>query len=205
MFKKKTNKLKLHVGCGEVYLKDYVNVDVVGDLAADNQELAAEKTTDLNNYYKRQFSHKLEGLDKNGRNVVDVRADIRKLDMFDNGTVDEILAVNVIDHIGLNELSQVIARWRSLLKPEGQLIIDVGDAKLNAKAVLDANSREELEWALRYVYCHGRDEHDSHHWGYTSEYLKDLMQDWGFKEVWSRDDFIIHAYPNFQSCFQKIN
>jgi len=27
------------------------------------------------------------------------------------------------------------------------------------------------------------------------------MAEWGFAQLWTRDDYIDHVYPSFQSCF----
>jgi hypothetical protein len=73
----------------------------------------------------------------------------------------------------------------------------------NAELLVAATDRDQLEWALRLMYCHSRDPYDSHHWGYTPEYLEELMAEWGFAQVWTRRDYIVHVYPSFQSCFVK--
>lgn len=68
---------------------------------------------------------------------------------------------------------------------------------------MNAANRDAIEWALRLIYCHSRDRYDSHHWGYTPDYLELLMQGWGFTQLWTKRDFIEHVYPSFQSCFVK--
>ena len=108
--------LKVHLGCGEVYLRDWVNLDVVGDLA-----------------------------------------------MFVDSTVDELLTVNLIDHLRLADLPAAVAEWHRVLRPDGRLIVDLGDIRGNAEMLVAAETREELEWALRLTYCHSRDPFDSHH------------------------------------------
>ena len=193
--------LRLHLGCGEVYLRGWVNLDAVGELAADNPELVAEKATDLERYYKRPYVKRLLGHDKRGRNVVDAHATATDLGMFAEGSVDEILTVNLIDHLRFADLPAAVAEWRRVLKPDGRLVIDVGDARGTAELLVGAETRDELEWALRLLYCHSRDPFDSHHWGYTPAYLAELMAAWDFTESWSRRDFIGHVYPSFQSCF----
>ena len=121
----------------------------------------------------------------------------------EDGTVDEILTVNLVDHLRLQDLPAAVAEWRRVLTADGILIVDVGDVYGNADLLLNAKDRESLEWALRLIYCHSRDPHDSHHWGFTPSYLAELMAEWGFTQVWTRRDFIEHVYPAFQSCFRK--
>lgn len=196
--------LRLHIGCGEVYLRGWVNIDAVGELASENPALVEQKSTDLRHYYKHPYRYTLLGHDKGCRNVVDLHASADRLPMVPDGSVDEILAVNLIDHLRFQDLPAAVAEWRRVLKPTGQLVIDVGDARHNAQLLVTAGTRAELEWALRLTYCHSRDPYDTHHWGYTPDYLQELMAEWGFRQHWSRRDYIEHVYPCFQSCFTKV-
>lgn len=199
----KNKAVKLHLGCGEVYLDGYINIDGVGELASENPELVAEKITDVARYFKKPYKLELFGHDKRGRNVVDILADVTDLSEFDDNSADEMLSVNLIDHFRFQDLPDVMKEWRRVLKPGGSLIIDVGDAVGNAQKIVDAKTKEEMEWALRLMYCHSRDKYDSHHWGYSPKYLEQLMNEWGFTQLWTRTDYIEHVYPSFQSAFTK--
>jgi hypothetical protein len=86
---------------------------------------------------------------------------------------------------------------------DGVLIIDVGDIVDHAKILLEAETRDEIEWALRLIYCHARDKYDVHHWGYFPSYLWQILKENGFKKVWIRKNFIKHVYPSFQICVKK--
>lgn len=199
----KIGEVKLHLGCGGVYLDEYINIDTVGVYAKNHPTQLAINRTTLDNYFKTPYTKKQVAYNPKVRNVVDVKANCIDLSMFKDNEVDEILSVNLIDHFRYQDLPQIIEEWRRVLKKGGRLIIDVGDIKGNARMILDAKDDEELEWALRLTYCHSRNYYDSHHWGYYPEYLQKKMRSWGFKQLWTRRDFIEHAYPSFQSCFIK--
>lgn len=195
--------VKLHLGCGDVYLAGWLNIDAAGEVAGEAPDLVEANMTTLDRYYQRPYRHRAFGHDKRGRVVVDLRTTVTELPMFEDGTVDEILTVNLVDHLRLQDLPAAVAEWRRVLTADGILIIDVGDACGNAELLLNAKDRASLEWALRLIYCHSRDQHDSHHWGFTPSYLAELMAEWGFSQVWTQRDFIEHVYPAFQSCFRK--
>jgi hypothetical protein len=125
--KTNTNPLKLHLACGEVYLDGYTNIDAVGELAQANPELVAEKITTVEHYFKKPYTKKIFGHSKRGRNIVDHHANVLDLSMYGDATVDEILAVNLIDHLRFQDLSNAVAEWGRVLNPQGKLIIDVGD------------------------------------------------------------------------------
>lgn len=196
--------LKLHVGCGGVYLEGYLNIDAVGvDAKTHKDQLEINKTT-LDKYFKKPYKKKQFAHNASVKNVVDVKAKCDDLNMFKDQTVDEILSVNLIDHFRFQDLPKVIKEWHRVLKPGGKLIVDVGDVIGNAKMLIEAKTKEETEWALRLMYCHSRNIYDSHHWGYSAKYLESLMKEWGFKQEWTKTDFIEHVYPSFQSCFIKL-
>jgi hypothetical protein len=90
------------------------------------------------------------------------------------------------------------------LSPGGILIIDIDDRAKQAKILTKAKTIEEVEWAMRLIYCDHKSKGRTHFWGYTPRYLKQILIDSGFKYKWIRTDYIIHEmYPNFQICVEK--
>lgn len=190
--------LKLHLGNGTVYLDGWLNIDMTGKLAKDYPELAEHNKTTIDKYYKFPFR-----ANKNN-NVTDKIADVRCLSDFKNNSVDEILCVNLIDHIKKEEFIQALQEWKRILKPKGKLIIDVDDRQKQAEILTSAETNEEIEWALRLIYCDHAAEGRTHWWGYTPSYLKDILLRNGFKHLWTKTDLIVHdMYPNFQICVKK--
>jgi predicted SAM-dependent methyltransferase len=138
-----------------------------------------------------------------GNNVTDVLADVRDLPFADD-VAEEILCVNLIDHMKKDEFLKALQGWKRVLKPGGTLIIDVDDRQKQAQLLAMAETRAELEWGLRLMYCDHKAPGRTHWWGYTPEYLKDILTEAGFTHVWTRNDYIIHDITaNFQICVQK--
>jgi predicted SAM-dependent methyltransferase len=190
---------KLHLACGSVYLDGYVNIDIVG--TKDPAVIEKNRTT-LDKYYTRPYSRGFVGRDIRPQVAVDVIADVLDLPFSDN-SIDEILTVNLLDHLRRQDIDRALGEWRRVLKPKGKLIIDLGDIRGNAEEILKAKTQEEYEWAIRLFYCHSRDPYDSHRWGYTGDYLKEILTNKGFKHIWTKSDYIVHAYPSFQICVEK--
>ncbi len=194
--------MKLHLACGPVYLKGYVNVDVVGELAVDRPDLVTENETTVGRYFKVPYIKRPLGHNIRRAVVVDMHANV--IDMpFKNNSIEQILSVNLIDHLRIPDRERFLNECYRILEPGGVLITDVGDAVSNAQLLVDAKGKEQIEWALRLFYCHGRDEYDSHYWGYTGAYLMEIMHEHGFVFDWLRDDFIDHTYPSFQLSVRK--
>jgi SAM-dependent methyltransferase len=191
-------KVKLHLANGTVYLDGWTNIDMIGLLAKDYPELADRNRTTIEKYYKFPFRQNKDN------NVTDIIMDVRKLDYY-NESVDEILCVNLIDHLKKEEFIEALKEWKRVLKVGGTLIIDVDDRRKQAEILTSAETNEEIEWALRLIYCDHAKEGRTHFWGYTSSYLRDILERNGFEFVWEKTDYIVHdCYPNFQVKVRKI-
>jgi len=190
--------MKLHLANGTVYLDGYTNIDIVGKLAYMHLDLADHNRTTIDKYYKFPFRQNKDN------NVTDIHADARNLP-FNNDEVDEILTVNFVDHLKKEEFIIALYEWKRILKINGTLIIDVDDRRKQAEILTSAETNEEIEWALRLIYCDHASEGRTHFWGFTPDYLQHIVEPIGFKQIWTRTDYIVHdCYPNFQSCFQKV-
>jgi len=196
-------KIRLHLGCGPVFLRDYVNIDIKGELAKDRPDLVKKNLTTVKNYFKTSYVKRPLGHNIRKEIVVDAKLDIRKLPYKDE-SVDEILSVNVIEHLKYWDFIEALKEWKRVLKLNGLLIIDVEDIRIVVKMLLEAKNRGELEWALRMIYCHARDKYDVHHWGYYPEYLKTILRENGFGKFKVRKNYIKHVYPVFQLFARKI-
>ena len=191
-------KVKLHLGNGTVYLGDgWTNIDMKGPLAKDCPDMAKRNKTTIENYYKFPFRQNKDN------NVTDIIMDIRKLD-FKGNSVDEILCVNLIDHVKKEGFLEALKDWKRVLKVGGTLIIDVDDRQKQAEILTSAETNEEIEWALRLIYCDHANEGRTHWWGYVPNYLKQILINEGFEFVWVKTDYIVHScYPNFQISVRK--
>jgi predicted SAM-dependent methyltransferase len=189
--------IKLHLGNGTVYLEGWTNIDIVGKLAKDHPDIVKHNSTTIENYYKRPFRQNRDN------NVTDIIMDIRNLE-FPENSAEEILSVNVIDHMKKEEFLEALQNWKKVLKPGGLLIIDVDDRKKQAQLLASADTVEEMEWALRLLYCDHAKTGRTHWWGYTPEYLLHLLKQAGFTHKWTRNDYIHHDITtNFQICVKK--
>jgi predicted SAM-dependent methyltransferase len=115
--------VKLHLGCGLIYLDGYINIDYP----------AIEHTV--------QSSLK-----------ADIYADIQKL-VYPHGTVDEIRLHHVFEHFPRPIALALLCRWRDWLKSGGQLRIETPDVmasfKLMANPFITFDQKQQV---MRHIF-----------------------------------------------------
>lgn len=188
--------MKLHLGCGSVYLYGYTNVDAVGMLAKDNPELVEKNGTTFENYYKYDFG--LAGRDA----VVDVLADIRDMP-FENSSFDEVVMLHVLEHFPKYELKCVLGEINRVLRYGGSFIVGVPDTIGNAKLLLEAKTPKEEEWAIRLLEGTQTSQYRHHYCSYTNRSLRRTLAKHNFGEF--EDMPNINFYPAIHLRAKKVN
>lgn len=166
---------KLHLGCGGVYLREYWNVDAVGERAGADVPANIAEVWD---YYGRQpgtFDH----LPARHSTIVDQVADVTRLP-FEAGTVYKILAVQVFEHLTPVQAGATLSDWWRLLVPGGVLVLTVPDLH-GTLDWLENGSASQRAFALRHMRGSRRDEWNFHHAWYTQMTLEELLQAHGFR------------------------
>lgn len=179
--------MKLHVGCGTVYLKGYCNIDVNGSWArkAPRTLLQAHSTT-LDRYYKYLFKQGLK------THLIDKRMDITEPWTIKSNSVTEVVMISVLEHLSKETALFVISEIKRVLKSNGRLLLSVPDLKQTVKTYIETDP----EWCMRLIYCHGKNEYSLHRYGYTFKTLIKLLLP-EFKQV-KATDIITHEYPMIQ-------
>lgn len=65
-----------------------------------------------------------------------IKMDIRKLEFQDN-SVDEILASDILEHFSHREIDVILQEWARVLKPGGSLVVRCPSLRLQMKAYMD--------------------------------------------------------------------
>ncbi len=201
--KKKNSKLpglKLHVGCGTVYLEGYVNIDVKREglsfLASERPDLVAARRTTFDRYYKDEVSKDVLLAKREESRVVvaDSFQEITRLD-YPPDSVEMIVCVQTLEHLTKDEVSRALENWHTILKPGGVLHIDVPDFEETARLLLAQDSEEEKEWYYRLIYGSQKDEFSIHKDGYSKEKLSRILTSHGFKNLTQMPN-TRHFYPS---------
>lgn len=168
--------MKLHLGCGTIYLKDYINVDVAPTYLAEEAptELLEENTTTVDKYYKHEFCK------GSGVCIADEKAAIDELP-FETASCDEVVMLHVLEHVPSYKVSKVLNEINRVLKPMGSFIVAVPDLRETALGLAEADTPEDEDWYIRLIYGTQRNEWSHHFCGYVERTLRDLVFAHGFR------------------------
>lgn len=175
--------VKLHCGCGGIYLRDYINIDIDGLDARTNSAIAQANSADIKDYYA--------GLDGDAHHlptrrttVVDLQADITTLP-YTERTVDKIVAIQVFEHLSPIKALDALYHWHRILKHGQPLVMSVPDMT----GTLDMIERQDdIHFAFRHLRGRESNHHNSHHAWYTVDTLSELL---------SFCEFKVNLLPNF--------
>lgn len=118
----------------------------------------------------------------------DLQADIRKLHMFADNSVDQILTVHVVEHFYFWELPAILQEWRRILKPGGIMVTETPNLLTACQEILRNPFKGALPnaqmsmWSL-YGNPGEMDESMCHRWLFTPQTLTQLLLDVGFDEI----------------------
>jgi hypothetical protein len=197
--------MKLHLGCGSVYLEDYVNIDLQGPktfLAVDRPDLVKGYRTTEDQYYARhrdKTQDRLRAGPLDQEYVCDHYGDFFSLFYFGYSQVEEILARQTFEHLSFREAHRALDQACGVLKPGGLLRIDVPDHE----ATLDLLCKTGDTFYKRHLLGPRRSEDGYHLVGYTRDILRTLVESHGFKFITEEEN--IHWYPAFTLRFKKLS
>ena len=168
---------RVHLCCGDVYLKDYVNVDRVGSIAV--REMPG---TTLDQYY----THPVH---ENGEAKIDVWMDIEKEWLFPAEGVDEFVMISAFEHFSRESAEKIIEKVHTSLKYGGEFKFDFPDLK----RTLDEYSADP-EYMMRLIYGSQKNAGAFHRWGYTAESIYEKLKKHHWREI-HLEPIVKHAYP----------
>ena len=146
--------MKLHLGCGQHYIKGYSNIDF------PSSKHTVQSTT-----------------------VADLYADITKL-RYPKNSIDEIRLHHVYEHFTRPTALALLSSWWSWLKPGGILRIEVPDFDKTASRILNPfiNTKQKYV-ALRHIFGSQEAPWANHYEGWSEDRLKTILLNFGFQPI----------------------
>lgn len=124
----------------------------------------------------------------------DVCADGRTLLLFGDGSIAEIYAGHVLEHLDWDEGQAALAEWRRVLKPGGTLTVIVPDFREICRRYL-AGDGTIVEWPqgtrriardlhlINRMFLYSYDQPSRHRWCYDGPHLREALELAGFEIV----------------------
>lgn len=122
---------------------------------------------------------------------VDYVGDCTDLRQFDDGSVEEIYASHVLEHLGyVDKLPRALAEFRRVLKDGAVARISVPDFEVLCRMFIDPRySADQRMHVMRMAFGGQVDADDFHYVGLSFEILSDLLRSAGFSRVERVADF----------------
>jgi predicted SAM-dependent methyltransferase len=116
---------------------------------------------------------------------VDFVGDCTSLAQFSDGSVEEIYASHVFEHLGFREqLPSALREARRVLVPGGVLRISVPDFDCLCRLFVDPNTPREQKFSLMmHAFGAQENEYDFHRVGLTQDFLRALLRRAGFSRM----------------------
>lgn len=144
--------MRLHLGCGQVHLEEYINIDF------PLSEHTVQETS-----------------------VADEFHDLTKLH-YKPKTIDEVRLHHTFEHFPRHIAVALLASWHTWLKRGGLIHIEVPDFEESTKVVLDqASSDHDRKVALRHIFGSNEASWATHYEGWTEDHFRQLFKLFGFK------------------------
>ena len=113
----------------------------------------------------------------------DVKADAKNLSMFADGSVDVVIASQILEHFTFEEGKAALAEWFRVLRPGGELVVAVPD--MDAVVVRWHDLPEEVKTATMYFFYGAQvGPGQVHMSGYTPYSLTQAVNKAGFEVIW---------------------
>ena len=122
---------------------------------------------------------------------VDYLGDCTDLSQFADGSVDEIYASHVLEHLGYNDkLPRALSEFHRVLKPAGAARISVPDFEVLCRLFIDPrHSPSDRFHIMRMAFGGQVDPHDFHYVGLSFEILAEFLRVTGFSRIERTGDF----------------
>jgi predicted SAM-dependent methyltransferase len=131
---------------------------------------------------------------------VDYVCDARHLSIIKDKTVSEIYACHILEHVGRNEVVEVLKEWNRVLKPGG--IIRVAVPNFDA-LVEDYCDNRDLMRFHGLLYGGQTYDYNFHHVAFNELTLKTWLEEAGFSSVQRYDwqEFLPEGYDDYSRAY----
>ena len=144
---------KIHLGCGQIYLNGYTNID-----------------------YPLDQNHSVQNL-----SVADMHINLLNL-KYEKNSIDEIRLHHVFEHFSRPIALALLVIWNSWLKQGSLLRIETPNyTKMAILSINPFVSKKNKSVALRHIFGSQEEHWANHYEGYSKRIYKTILPLYGFK------------------------
>jgi predicted SAM-dependent methyltransferase len=115
---------------------------------------------------------------------VDFQGDLRDLTQFAEGSVDQVYASHVLEHVGQADVAPALRGLHRILRPGGTVFLSVPDLDVLCHLFINPLATAEIKWhAMRMIFGGQVDPHDYHYVGLNEQFLRRLLTEAGFSGI----------------------
>lgn len=145
----------------------------------------------------------IEQFDGDGKRYdVDIITDAGDLHMFENDSVDVIVAHHLLEHIPIHDLDRYVAEWYRVLRRGGMLSVHVPNIRELDRAWLEGRIDTFIHNINTYGAYQGHVE-DLHKWAYDHNELRDRVMCWDGTNA--KYNFLYQDYSPYNPLYQGAN
>ena len=125
---------------------------------------------------------------------IDLSIDCRNLNIFDDESIDFIVAQRLLEYIPRRDMLSTLKEWYRILKPNGCVEIRVTDISFLTKSLYLNSISSEMglsdEMVISLIYGQQLSEYDVKYNGFTSSFLQGVLTGCGFTIIHSTKEDI---------------
>lgn len=148
------------------------------------------------NKYLAGYRH----LDARSYPHVDYVAQANNLNMFEDGTIEEIYACHILEHFPRKSITEVLKEWSRVLMPGGVMRIAVPDFE---EITNEYQKSGDLNAVMGLLYGGQDYEYNFHFQAFDFRRLKGLLEEAGMTSVqrYRWQDFLPEGYDDFSRAY----
>lgn len=137
---------------------------------------------------------------------VDYNADLNDLSEFPDECCNVIYGSHVFEHIGQQNMPNVMKQVKRILAPDGMLMISVPDLDILCKLFTDPELDYDAKFYVMCMMFGGQlNKYDFHYIGLNFDILSRYLKTAGFKNIFKVDKFDIFHDTSYYAPFKNQN
>ena len=118
------------------------------------------------------------------KDAVDFIGDITDLSQFEAGSIEEIYASHVVEHVAQKNVEKMFKGIHRVLKDNGKFYLSVPDMDILCRIFIDPKAPFKVKFhVMRMMFGGQIDDFDFHYFGWNYQFMNEFLLKAGFKKI----------------------